>query len=159
MSIAPPPQARESARPPPARRANVIDQIPRIATVITFWTGFTVFVIAEYLYRATWWFHVPMSQDGVPTGQIKAVGAAHAWLHSRLQKVGIHPAQDRSAALFQLATELPAAILARTLGIHVKVAIEWQHASAGDWGSYAADVSRRPRQQPVPSHHETPDQT
>jgi hypothetical protein len=78
-------------------------------------------------------------------------------LAGRLHKIGIRPARDRSTALFQLATELPAAVLARTLGIHVKVAIEWQHASAGDWGSYAADVSRRPR--PVPSRHETPART
>lgn len=39
--------------------------------------------------------------------------------------------------------ELPAAVLARMLGIHIKVAVAWQHASAGDWMTYAADVSRR----------------
>ena len=35
------------------------------------------------------------------------------------------------------------AILARLLGIHIKVAVAWQHASAGDWMSYAADISHR----------------
>lgn len=49
----------------------------------------------------------------------------------------------RSAALFQLATDLPAAILAKMLGIHLAVAVTWQRASAGDWTSYAAEVSRR----------------
>jgi len=29
------------------------------------------------------------------------------------------------------------------LGIHIKVAVQWQRVSAGDWTSYAADVSRR----------------
>ena len=29
------------------------------------------------------------------------------------------------------------------LGIHIKVAVQWQHLSAGDWTNYAADVSRR----------------
>jgi hypothetical protein len=29
------------------------------------------------------------------------------------------------------------------LGIHIKVAVAWQRASAGDWMTYAADVSRR----------------
>jgi hypothetical protein len=29
------------------------------------------------------------------------------------------------------------------LGIHIKVAVQWQHVSAGDWTNYAADVSRR----------------
>jgi hypothetical protein len=47
--------------------------------------------------------------------------------------------------MFQLASELPAAILARMLGIHIKVAVQWQQASAGDWAAYAADISRRNR--------------
>jgi hypothetical protein len=51
-----------------------------------------------------------------------------------------------------LATELPAAILARMLGIHIDVAVAWQRISAGDWMTYAADVSRRPPQEhPSPS--------
>jgi hypothetical protein len=55
------------------------------------------------------------------------------------------------AAPFQLATEIPAAILARTLGIHTDVAVAWQRLSAGIWANYAAGVSRRtsPQQQPV----------
>ena len=64
-------------------------------------------------------------------------------LGQRLRSIGIRPAQARSTALFQLATELPAAILARMLGIHIKVAVQWQQASAGDWAAYAAEVSRR----------------
>jgi hypothetical protein len=69
----------------------------------------------------------------------------------RLRQLGIHPGQARSTALFQLAAELPAALLARMLGIHITVAVAWQHASAGDWTSYAADVSRR--RQPGPAGH------
>jgi hypothetical protein len=42
--------------------------------------------------------------------------------------IGIQP----GLALVTLATKLPAAILARILGIHIKVAVAWQHASAGD---------------------------
>lgn len=30
---------------------------------------------------------------------------------------------------------------ARTLGIHITVAVKWQRAAAGDWAAYAADVS------------------
>ena len=65
-------------------------------------------------------------------------------LNERLHQIGIRPGPARSTALFQLATELPAAILARMLGIHIDVAVAWQRASTGDWMSYAADVSRRP---------------
>ncbi|WP_329214757.1 hypothetical protein OG257_36855 [Streptomyces sp. NBC_00683] len=61
----------------------------------------------------------------------------------RLHRIGVRPKQDRSTALFALSTEVPAAILARMLGAHIKVAVQWQQASAGDWATYAADVSHR----------------
>ena len=61
----------------------------------------------------------------------------------RLRQLGIRSGQSRSTALFQLATELPAALLARMLGIHISVAVAWQRASSGDWTSYAGEVSRR----------------
>ena len=64
-------------------------------------------------------------------------------LAERLRQLGLRPGQARSTALFQLATELPAALLARMLGIHINVAVAWQHASSGDWTNYAADYSRR----------------
>src|SRR5262249_10523875 len=79
-------------------------------------------------------------------------------LAQRLHALQISPRQGRSTALFTLAAEVPAAILAKTVGIHVQAAIQWQKISAGDWAAYAADVSRRATQQPVSSHHETPGQ-
>ncbi|MBV1958057.1 hypothetical protein KUG12_27665 [Streptomyces sp. BV333] len=79
----------------------------------------------------------PGGRPGQPLGDDR--------IGERLHKIGIRPKQDRSTALFTLATELPAAILARMLGVHIKVAVQWQQASAGDWAAYAADVSRRTR--------------
>jgi hypothetical protein len=64
-------------------------------------------------------------------------------LTERFRQLGLQPARDRSTALFQLATDLPAAVLARILGIHITVAVAWQRASAGDWTDYAAEISRR----------------
>jgi hypothetical protein len=64
-------------------------------------------------------------------------------LGERLRRLGLRPGQARSTALFQLATDLPAAVLARLLGIHVSVAVAWQRACSGDWAAYAAQVSRR----------------
>ena len=55
------------------------------------------------------------------------------------------PRQGRSTALFTLAGEVPAAILAKTLGIHVQVAVQWQKISAGDWAAYAAGNDNRDR--------------
>ena len=66
-----------------------------------------------------------------------------ARLTQRLNDLGIRPNPTRSTALFQLATEIPAEILARTLGIHTDVAVTWQRLSGGDWASYAAQVSQR----------------
>jgi hypothetical protein len=44
-------------------------------------------------------------------------------------------------------------VLARLLGIHIKLAVVWQQACAGDWTNYAADYSRR-----TPAQSRTPDQ-
>ena len=66
-----------------------------------------------------------------------------ARLTTRLNELGIRPGQDRSTALFQLAAEIPAAILARTLAISTSAAVTWQRHAAGDWTTYAADVSHR----------------
>ena len=60
--------------------------------------------------------------------------------------IGIWASESRSTALLCLATELPAAILARMLGINIKAAIVWQQAASGDWTSYAAEISRRTTQ-------------
>ena len=67
-------------------------------------------------------------------------------LTERLQQLGIYAGTARCSALMQLATELPAAVIARMLGIHIKVAVEWQRAASGDWTGYAADYSRRARE-------------
>ena len=68
----------------------------------------------------------------------------HRAADRRRNDLGIRPGQDRSTALFQLAAEIPAAILARTLAISTNAAVTWQRHAAGDWITYAADVSRRP---------------
>ncbi len=66
-------------------------------------------------------------------------------LKQRLSRLDIRPSQARSTALFQLATEIPAAVLARTLGISVSSAVRWQQLSSGDWTAYASEVSQRMR--------------
>ena len=77
-------------------------------------------------------------------------------LGGRLRAIGISPRQARSTALLALASEVPAAILAKTLGVHIKAAVQWQKISSGDWAAYAADVSRGTARQAVSSRHETP---
>jgi antirestriction protein ArdC len=64
---------------------------------------------------SSWLF--PCGQPGrhISTGQ----------LTQRLNRLGIRPNQARNTAFFQLAAEIPAAILARTLGLHTDVAVTW----------------------------------
>ncbi|MGM9383136.1 hypothetical protein [Streptomyces antibioticus] len=57
----------------------------------------------------------------------------------------MRPRADRSTALFALAGELPAAVLARLLGISTDTAATWQRIAAGDWTAYAADIADRSR--------------
>ena len=73
-----------------------------------------------------------------PGGQPGQPISAHR-LGERLHRLGLRPGEARSTALFGLAAELPAALLARLLGINISVAVAWQRASAGDWTTYAAD--------------------
>ncbi len=84
--------------------------------------------------RTTRWL-LPGGRPGQPISSFR--------LSERLRHLGMPSGQARSTALFQLASELPAAILARLLGIHITVAVKWQHAAGGDWTNYAAEISRR----------------
>lgn len=72
--------------------------------------------------------------------------AAITW--PRLRQRDLYAGPARSAASFSLAAELPAALLAQLLGIHISVAVGWQRASNRDWSSYAAAYSRRPARSP-----------
>ncbi|WP_416955655.1 hypothetical protein [Streptomyces sp. Agncl-13] len=61
----------------------------------------------------------------------------------RLREPGIRPAETRSTTLSQLATELPATVLARSLRIDITIAVKRQRAAVGDWAACAAKISRR----------------
>ncbi|MEU9165810.1 site-specific integrase [Streptomyces sp. NPDC048424] len=74
-----------------------------------------------------------------------------AGLDERLKKIGLRPRADRSTALFALAGELPAALLATLLGVTTDTAVTWQQIAAGDWTAYAADAARRRRTPSQPS--------
>jgi hypothetical protein len=64
-------------------------------------------------------------------------------LGRRLRVLGLQPARAHCAALFTLAGELPAAVLAQMLGFHITCAVGWQRAAAGDWGNYTSDIVQR----------------
>jgi hypothetical protein len=59
-------------------------------------------------------------------------------LAQRLRALGVDPRADRNTALLQLAAEVPPAVLADLLGLHIGTAISWAHHAGGDWTNYAA---------------------
>jgi hypothetical protein len=63
-------------------------------------------------------------------------------LRERLNRLGIRVRPTRTAALLQLAAEVPAVALADLLAISPGTATGWVKAAGGDWSRYAADRSR-----------------
>jgi hypothetical protein len=62
-------------------------------------------------------------------------------IRPELVKHGIHPAQSRKAAMFQLAGQIPTPVLASILGLGDNTAVRWAALAARDWSQYTA--SRR----------------
>ncbi|MBK9697048.1 MAG: hypothetical protein IPO80_06510 [Propionibacteriaceae bacterium] len=60
-------------------------------------------------------------------------------IRNELVSHGIHPRQSRSAALFALASQIPAPVLAEIAGITPAAAIRWAALAARDWSRYIAD--------------------
>ena len=58
------------------------------------------------------------------------------WLSRRLKLIGVECNQDRHAALLHLAGEIPAAILADIVGVHVTTAGAWAGIAGRTWGDY-----------------------
>jgi integrase len=70
-----------------------------------------------------------------------------ARLGQRLARLGIDSQIGRRAAMLQLATTVPAAVLADLLGIHTTTAADWARAAGGDWSHYAAEIARTPEEE------------
>jgi hypothetical protein len=64
-----------------------------------------------------------------------------SWLGARLAPLGIDARAGRRAALIHLAAELPAPVLADSLGITTTSAADWVKAARGDWASYAGTIT------------------
>jgi len=59
-------------------------------------------------------------------------------IRAGLVEIGIKPYESRKAALFQLAAEMPAPILAELIGITDSSANDWARLAARPWSSYIA---------------------
>lgn len=84
----------------------------------------------------------PASSPWLFPGHLPGRPITAARLGERLGPLGIDARAGRRAALLQLAAELPAPVLAGSLGITTATAVDWVKAAGGDWASYAADTAR-----------------
>ena len=71
-------------------------------------------------------------------GQVPGRNLAVNGLVRQLGDHGIQARTSRSAALVNLATDLPAPVLADLLGMHVNTAVRWVRHAKRDWASYLA---------------------
>ena len=55
---------------------------------------------------------------------------------NRLRRIGINPRAARAAAVTQLATEIPPALLAESIGIGARQASKWVGLVGGNWSTY-----------------------
>ncbi len=60
----------------------------------------------------------------------------------RLHALGIRPRMARSTALVELASELPAVVVSRLLGVHQTTADTWKRIGGQD-NTYAAEIAQR----------------
>ena len=62
-----------------------------------------------------------------------------------MRRRGFHTLPARSAALLSLASQLPDAVLAELLNVHVHTARKWAYYSQPDWAAYLAERVVLPR--------------
>lgn len=94
-----------------------------------------------------------LSATATPAAVLGGRGAPTTWLfpgqvpgrhlavNGLVRQLGDHSIQartSRSAALINLATDLPAPVLADLLGMHVNTAVKWVRHAKRDWASYLA---------------------
>ena len=72
-------------------------------------------------------------------GRTAARPVAPQTLTRRLRQHGIEPRQARNAALAAWASDLPPAVLASLLGVHIQTAVTWASRTRRDWTAYLAE--------------------
>jgi hypothetical protein len=72
-------------------------------------------------------------------GRSPARPVAPQTLTRRLRQHGIEPRQARNSALAAWASDLPSAVLASLLGVHIQTAVNWVGRIRRDWTTYIAD--------------------
>ena len=72
-------------------------------------------------------------------GRSPARPVAPQTLTRRLRQHGIEPRQARNTTLAAWAADLPPAVLASLLGVHIQTAVNWASRIRRDWAAYIAE--------------------
>ena len=75
-------------------------------------------------------------------GPHRRTGAGITEATRRLRQHGIEPRQARNTALAAWASDLPPAVLASLLGVHIQTAVNWASHTRRDWTTYLAERVR-----------------
>ncbi|MEU3265720.1 hypothetical protein [Streptomyces bacillaris] len=75
-------------------------------------------------------------------GRFPAQHLSRGQLVRRLHPLGIRPRMARNTALVELASELPAVMVSRLLGVHQDTADSWNRIGGQD-NVYAAEIASR----------------
>ncbi len=82
--------------------------------------------------------HDPAAPRWLFPGRIPGQPLHARSLTARLSRHGISARPARNGALIALAADLPAAIMADLLGMHVSTAVRWVTYARRDWAAYLA---------------------
>ena len=66
----------------------------------------------------------------------------------RLRAHGVPVMAGRRTALIDLAAQMPAAVLADSIGFRPATAVRWRHQAGADWNRYAAELARKRNHEP-----------
>ena len=90
----------------------------------------------------------PRDQKWLFPGQLAGRPITPERLAERLRAIGIPVMAGRRTALTDLAAQMPAAVLADSLGFRPATAVRWRHQAGADWNRYAAELARERNHEP-----------
>ena len=82
------------------------------------------------------------ASQGLFAGRQAGLHLDPEYLHRRLGELGVECRAGRNAALLQLGSRLPAALLAEKFNVLRSTADRWVKMAGGDWSRYAAERAR-----------------
>jgi hypothetical protein len=90
----------------------------------------------------------PRDRKWLFPGQLPGRPITPERLAERLRAIGVPVMAGRRTALIDLASQMPAAVLADSLGFRPATAVRWRHQAGADWNQYAAELARERNHEP-----------